>query len=86
MELPGVETDGGGKVVAFPFAYRTAAVRRAADAVAERHGHAANVYWREMIAGVRAEMMAAGVREEAIDGELRAFSASVFEQIGQRHG
>ena len=77
--------DDSGKVIAFPFAARSSFVRKAAAAVAERHGQEANAYWRQMIADMRAQMAANGIREDAIEGELRAFSASVFTEIGERY-
>lgn len=59
-------------------------MRRTAEAANDRHGLVADRYWRRMIAEKRAEMVAAGISEEAVECELRAFSDSVFSLIGER--
>lgn len=79
-----IANDNSGQVLAFPLARQAATVRRTAEAVNDRHGSEADFYWRRMIAEKRAAMVAAGISEEAVECELRAFSDSVFSQMGVR--
>ena len=78
------DTDGSGRIVAFPLSARSDLVRRTADDLADRHGSEANSYWRNTIAGLRAQMTANGISEVAIESDLRAFADSVFSRIEER--
>lgn len=79
-----IANDNSGQVLVFPLSRQAARVQRTADAVVRRHGIDADCYWRRMIADKRTEMVAAGISEEAVECELRAFSDSVFSLIGER--
>jgi hypothetical protein len=82
MRILTIANDNSGQVLCFP--QHAATVRRTAEAANDRHGIAADRYWRSMITDMRARMVATGVPEEAVECELRAFSDSVFSMIGER--
>lgn len=79
-----IANDNAGQVVAFPLARQSGVIRRTAEAVAEKHGGEADSYWRGVIAEMREKMTAAGIGEEAVEYELRAFSTSVFSRIAEQ--
>jgi hypothetical protein len=81
--LKGVN-DNSGRVLPFPLSRHAGTVRRVAGSLAVQHGKTADSYWRQMIAGMRGRMVATGIPEEAIEGDLRAFSASVFSKRSDR--
>lgn len=81
-----IANDNVGRVLVFPLARQTATIRKTAEAVNDQHGAEADRYWQRMIAEKRAEMVAAGISEEAVESELRAFSESVFSSLKSRCG
>lgn len=70
-------------VIPFPAAKRLGKIRRTAEVLAEKSGRGAEHYWKQVIAGMRSQMLAAGLADETIDSELRAFAAQVSGQIAR---
>jgi len=70
----------------FPLPRQRATVRKAAEAVNDRHYADADTYWLRRIAVKCAEMVEAVISEEAVECELRAFTDSVFASLQNRCG
>ncbi|MBB6465588.1 putative secreted protein [Aminobacter lissarensis] len=69
-------------VIPFPTARRTRAIHFTAKLVATRNSCEADTYWRNVIAGMRLQMVKSWLADEVIDCELRQFARSVFQRIG----
>ncbi|MGI6854372.1 DUF6074 family protein [Mesorhizobium sp. 1B3] len=68
-------------VIPFPAAKRVGKIRRTAEVLAEKTGRGADHYWKQVLAGMRSQMVAASLAEEVIEAELRAFADQVFGRI-----
>ena len=74
-----------GSVIPFPMTRRGGQVRQTAETVMNTNGSAADRYWKRTIAGLRAQMASAGIDDDMIDSELRAFARAVFARIHELH-
>ncbi len=81
----GHRADEEGTVVVFPMASREGQIRRAVDNLMTRNGADADSYWKEMIAGMRRQLQASGLPDEAVGDELRAFARAVLTCIHEMH-
>jgi Family of unknown function (DUF6074) len=70
-----------GQVVVFPANRRTGKIRRTAEVLSQRHGRAADRYWRQIIDGMASQMARAGFGDEVIRSEIRAFSDAVQREL-----
>lgn len=68
-------------VLPFPTSRRAGKIRRTVEVLSSRHGKGADQYWNQVIAGMRSQMIAAGLPDETIDRELRDFATAVFGRI-----
>ncbi|TIM21269.1 MAG: hypothetical protein E5Y61_32430 [Mesorhizobium sp.] len=68
-------------VLPFPTVRRVGKIRRTVEVLSDRTGKGGNHYWKQVIAGMRTQMVSAGLADEVIDQELRAFADEVFGRI-----
>ncbi|WP_287070773.1 DUF6074 family protein [Mesorhizobium sp.] len=68
-------------VLPFPTVRRIGKIRRAVEVLSDRTGKGGNQYWKQVIAGMRTQMVSAGLADEVIDQELRAFADEIFGRI-----
>jgi hypothetical protein len=71
-------------LIPFPLHARAALVRSIADDLQIVHGPAANTFWRERIAGIVADMRAAGLTDAAIRSEILGLQDAVQIEMRQR--
>lgn len=74
------------EVLPFPAVRRVGKVRRTAEVLLNKSGKGADHYWRQVVDGMRSQMTGAGIPEEQIDRELRAFADAVFGIIHASDG
>ena len=65
-------------IIPFPAAKRTGKIRHTALLLSERSGKGAEHYWRQVISGMRSQMVAAQLEPEVIEAGLKAFADRVF--------
>ena len=80
-DLPLFEWRPPAAVIAFPLAHRTAKVRHVARKLLDKHGAAADTYWRQTVSTLAGQMSRSGVSDTAIDVELRAFFNAVQAEM-----
>lgn len=71
-------------LIPFPIQSRTALIRSIADDLEIVHGPAANIFWRERIAGIVAELRASGFCAETIRTEIYALQDAVQGEMQRR--
>lgn len=74
--------DKKGTLLVFPISRQDAHVRSVALVLAKRSGSAADRYWRTTIQGMRGQLQASGVLDEAeINRQLSCFADAVFDRV-----
>ncbi|MER8793945.1 DUF6074 family protein [Mesorhizobium sp. M0984] len=68
-------------VLPFPTTRRVGKIRRTVEVLSDRSGKGADQYWKQVIAGMRTQMMSAGLTDDVVDRELRAFAEEVFGRV-----
>lgn len=66
-------------------ASRTCQVHETVERLMNENGSAADRYWKQTIAELRARMASLGIDRAVIDDELRAFARAVFARIHELH-
>ncbi|WP_352731198.1 DUF6074 family protein [Mesorhizobium australicum] len=74
------------EVIPFPVARRTGRIRHVATILRRKHGLDAARYWRQQVMVMRRQMLLAGIDDEVIEHELRAFADAVFCCVPLGHG
>lgn len=74
-------------VVPFPAVRQVGKIRTVADGLARRVGErrGGEGYWRQCVDNMARRMQAAGLTEDVIDRELRAFREAVSIELGRLH-
>jgi hypothetical protein len=68
-------------LIPFPLRSRASLVRSIADDLRVVHGPAANLFWRERIAGIVADLRASGLPDMAIRSEILDLQDAVQAQL-----
>lgn len=68
-------------LILFPLHSRASLVRSIADDLRVVHGPAANIFWRERIAGIVAELRSSGLPDAAIRTEILDLQDAVQLQL-----
>ncbi|MHA6686890.1 DUF6074 family protein [Mesorhizobium sp. A556] len=68
-------------IIPFPAAKRIGKIRHTAQLLSERSGKGAEHYWRQVIGGMRSQMVTAQLDPDVIDAELLAFADQVIGTI-----
>ena len=71
-------------VIPFPLHHRAAMIRSLADDLERVHGPAANLFWRERIAGIVADLRAGGLTDDAIRTEILGLHDAVQSEMQRR--
>ncbi|RUX97251.1 DUF6074 family protein [Mesorhizobium sp. M7D.F.Ca.US.004.01.2.1] len=74
-------TDASCDILPFPTNRRVGKIRRTVEVLSDRSGKGADQYWKQVIAGMRTQMVSAGLADDVIERELRAFADEVFGRI-----
>ena len=69
------------QIVPFPAGKRVGKIRRTVEILKERNGKGADHYWNQVVTGMRSQMTNAGLAEDLVEIELRAFADQVFARI-----
>lgn len=76
-------------IIPFPASKRTGKIERTATILATKKGKGADAYWKQVLGGLERQMKTAGISQDIIEHELKAFTAEVFSQLrgrGERPG
>lgn len=68
-------------LIPFPLHSRTRLIRSLVDDLKVVHGPAANLFWRERIAGIVREMRGAGLSDDAIRTEILGLQDAVQVEL-----
>ncbi len=71
-------------LILFPLHARAALVRAITNGLETIHGSAANIFWRERIAGIVADMRASGLTDPAIRSEILSLEDAVQAEMRER--
>lgn len=76
------------KVIPFPANRRVGKIKRTIEVLVSKTDRDADRYFRQIVAGMRSQMAAAGLPEDVIDAEVDAFRRAVFAKLdcGARGG
>jgi hypothetical protein len=73
-------------MIPFPLHARAALIRSMADDLEVVHGPQANLFWRERVAGIVADMRGSGLADSAIRAEILDLHEAVQAEMQQRAG
>ncbi|EXL09014.1 DUF6074 family protein [Aquamicrobium defluvii] len=68
-------------LIPFPLHSRTRLIRSIVDDLKVVHGPAANIFWRERIAGIVADMRRSGLADDAIRSEILGLQDAVQAEL-----
>jgi hypothetical protein len=69
------------KLILFPLDKRKGKVRHTATMLANKHGEEAELYWKQVLAGIRKHFDRVGISGDQGDGELRSFQDAVEAEL-----
>ncbi len=72
------------EVIPFPTTKRVGKIRRTAQQLYESTQRGAEAYWRRTVTDLRRQMERAGIAEDRIERELRAFFDAVQGELNRR--
>jgi hypothetical protein len=74
------------EMIPFPLQARAALIRSMADDLEAVHGPQANVFWRERVSSIVADMRNSGLADGAIRNEILDLHEAVQAEMQQRAG
>ena len=80
-DLPPFRWTPPAQVILFPLTKRVGKIRHTANMLSRKHGEDANLYWKQIVAGLRRQLERLDVSKAEADDEIKAFFDAVQTEL-----